>query len=86
MDREVRVPDEPEARMSFRTIFDRSMAVIYITAGVALIATDALATVVPDNRVLLGAVLAGYGALRLYLGWRRTHRTAADGTTSADQR
>lgn len=71
--------------MSFRTLFERSMAAIYITAGIALMATNALVTVVPDNRVLLGAVLAGYGALRLYLGWRRTRRTAPDSTSSTHQ-
>ena len=71
--------------MSFRTLFERSMAAIYITAGIGLIATDALVNVVPDNRILLGAVLAGYGALRLYLGWRRGRRTASDGTSITDQ-
>ena len=71
--------------MSFRTLFDRSMAAIYITAGIGLISTDALLNVVPDNRILLGTVLAGYGALRLYLGWRRGRRTAPDGASTADQ-
>lgn len=70
--------------MSFRTLFDRAMAVIYITGGIALMATDALVNVVPDNRVFLGAVLTGYGALRLYLGWRRARRTTMDGTTPAE--
>lgn len=71
--------------MSFRTLFDRVMAVIYITGGIALMGTNALVNVVPDNRVLLGAVLAGYGALRIYLGWRHARRTATDGTTPTDQ-
>lgn len=71
--------------MSFRTLFDRSMAAIYITAGIVLIATDALVNVVPDNRSLLGAVLAGYGALRLYLGWRRARQTPSDVARSTDQ-
>lgn len=71
--------------MSFRTLFDRSMAAIYITAGIGLIATDALMNVVPDNRILLGAVLAGYGALRLFLGWRRARYTRSEAPPSVDQ-
>lgn len=53
--------------------FAWAMSIVYLLAGCALLFTDLLRPVIPNYRVPLGLLLAGYGVLRFFL-WRRKQR------------
>jgi prepilin signal peptidase PulO-like enzyme (type II secretory pathway) len=51
--------------------FTLAMAVVYMALGLALLVTNVLQHVVPNYRSALGAVLLGYGAIRLWSWYRK---------------
>lgn len=62
--------------MPFSRILRLVMSAFYAVVGLLFLLTDVLADRIPDHRTVLGAVLLGYGLLRLvmWLRGRRSHR------------
>ncbi len=51
--------------------FALAMSVFYIVCGGLFLFTDVLMQLIPDYRLALGGILAGYGALRLWMWYRK---------------
>ena len=55
--------------------FALAMSVFYIVCGAVIMFTDAFIRLIPNYRVALGGVLVGYGALRLWMWYRKRSGT-----------
>jgi hypothetical protein len=51
--------------------FGLAMSLLYVLAGCGFLFTDLLIDLIPLYRVPLGALLAGYGVIRMVLWWRK---------------
>ena len=62
---------------SFGNVARVFMALFYTAAGLAFLFTDLLSARISEYRTVIGAVLLGYGILRLVL-WIRARRSVTD--------
>jgi len=60
--------------------FALAMPVFYIVCGGVLLFTDVFIQLIPNYRTALGGILVGYGALRLWMWYRK--RSAAEATNA----
>ncbi len=56
--------------MSFGSITRLFMSTLYTAAGGGFLFTDMVRDKVPDNRLIIGGLLLGYGLLRFYMWYR----------------
>lgn len=61
-------------RIPFRDLFALTMSGVYVCAGLVLLFTSVLDTVIVQYRQTVGGVLVAYGALRLLMHWRKRGR------------
>lgn len=52
-------------------VFALVMSLFYIVCGGVLLFTDAFIRLIPNYRAALGGILAAYGALRLWMWYRK---------------
>ena len=62
--------------------FSLAMSAIYLVAGAAIALTNVALDLIPRWRTALGAVLIGYGIVRMLLWYRKDRRQRESGDPS----